>query len=175
MPGVLTVRESGAERRVVFDARAIVGRDSDCNVVLQSRSVSRKHAVLERTANGWTARDLGSANGLYVDGRRISEAPIASGAALRFGDIEATFEGDGAHSPSGERLAQSLDVARARRARPVAVVVTVALAIAALVAATVWSRSCGRAPRAGVAAEAPVSRGCRAVPRASSARSLPRD
>ena len=159
MPGVLTVREAGAERRVVFDARAIVGRDSDCNVVLQSRSVSRKHAILERTADGWTVRDLGSANGLFVEGKRVSEAPLVPGATVRFGDVDATFEADASRTTSAERRAQSLSVAPSRRARPVAVVVTVTLAIAALVAATIWSRSCDHAPRTGSAAAAPVSRG----------------
>lgn len=160
MPGVLTVREAGGERSVAFDARAVVGRDSDCDVVLKSRSVSRKHAIVERMPQGWTVRDLGSANGLFVEGRRVSDASLAPGAALRFGDVEATFGTDGAgHASSAERLAQSLSVVPARRARPVAVFVTVTLAIGVLVAATIWQRYCDHAPQAGTAASAPVSRG----------------
>jgi len=159
MRGVLTVREAGTERRVVFGARAVVGRDADCDIVLQSRSVSRKHAIVERTAAGWTARDLGSANGLFVEGKRVSEASLEPGTSLRFGDVEATFEASASSRSSAERLATSLVVPPARRARPVAVFVAVTLAIAALVAATVWARYCDRAPKAGTAATAPVSRG----------------
>lgn len=148
MPGVLTVREPGGERRVEVHERAVVGRDADCEVVLKGRSVSRKHAVLERTPNGWLVRDLGSANGLFVDGRRVSEAPLAAGASLRFGDVEASFEpGDVSRTTSAERLAASLSIRPARRARPVAVFVILTLGVAALVAATVWSRACDRAPR----------------------------
>jgi pSer/pThr/pTyr-binding forkhead associated (FHA) protein len=159
MPGVLTVREAGAERRVVFDTRAIVGRDPDCTLVLESRSVSRKHAIVERTANGWTVHDLSSANGLFVEGKRVSEAPLAPGTSLRFGDVEATFEGDGpARTTSAERLAASLSVAPARSTRPVAVVVVTSLAVLALVAATVWARYCDHAPKPGTSTSAPAER-----------------
>ena len=147
MPGVLTVREAGNERRIVFDARAVVGRDPDCAVVLQSRSVSRKHAIVERVGDAWVARDLGSANGLFVEGKRVSEAPLASGASLRFGDVEASFDAGGARrTSSAERLAQSLSLVPARKTRPVALVVVVTLSIAALVFATVWTRYCDHAP-----------------------------
>ena len=161
MPGVLTVREAGAERRVVFDARAVVGRDTDCDVVLSSRSVSRKHAIVERSADGWAVRDLGSANGVFVEGKRVSEAPLAPGASLRFGDVEATFDTSGAprRTTSAERLASSLAVPPVRRARPVAVFVVMTLGVAALVGATIWTRYCDGAPKRGAAASAPVSRG----------------
>jgi adenylate cyclase len=156
MPGVLTVHDAGAERRVVVEARAVVGRDADCDVVLSSRSVSRKHAIVERRGEGWVVRDLGSANGLFVEGKRVSEAPLVSGASLRFGDVEATFAPGAQRTTSAERLAQSLSVAPARRARPLALVVVVTLSIAALVAATVWTRYCDGVPRASAPAAAPA-------------------
>jgi pSer/pThr/pTyr-binding forkhead associated (FHA) protein len=157
MPGVLTLRDAGTERRVVVEARAVVGRDPDCDVVLSSRSVSRKHAIVEKRGAVWFARDLGSANGLFVEGKRVSEAPLAPDASLRFGDVEATFASGGAlRTPSAERLAQSLSVAPARRARPVALVVVVTFSIAALVAATVWARYCDGVPRASAPAAAPA-------------------
>ena len=149
MPGVLTVREAGAERRVVFPARAVIGRDTDCDVVLTSRSVSRKHAIVERSGESWVVRDLGSANGLFVEGKRVSEAPVTTGTSLRFGDVEAIFDAGGStRTTSAERLAQSLSVAPARKTRPVAVFVVMTFGVAALVAATVWTRSCDRAPSA---------------------------
>ena len=156
MPGVLTVHDAGAERRVVVEARAVVGRDLDCDVVLSSRSVSRKHAIVEKRGEGWVVRDLGSANGLFVEGKRVSEAPLPSGASLRFGDVEATFAPGAHRTTSAERLAQSLSVAPARRTRPLALVVVVTLSIAALVAATVWARYCDGVPRASALAAAPT-------------------
>ncbi|HVO50274.1 MAG TPA: FHA domain-containing protein [Thermoanaerobaculia bacterium] len=156
MPTVLTVNDAGTEKRIVVEARAVVGRDPDCDVVLSSRSVSRKHAIVERRGEGWVARDLGSANGLFVEGKRVSEAPLASGASIRFGDVEATFTAGAQRTTSAERLAQSLSVAPSRRARPVALVVVVTLSIAALAAATVWSRYCDGASRASAPAAAPA-------------------
>lgn len=157
MPGVLTVHDAGTERRVAVEARAVVGRDPDCDVVLSSRSVSRKHAIVEKRGAAWIARDLGSANGLFVEGKRVSEAALAPGASLRFGDVEASFEAGNAHrTTSAERLAQSLSLAPARRARPVALVVVVTLSIAALVAATVWARYCDGVPHASAPAAAPA-------------------
>jgi pSer/pThr/pTyr-binding forkhead associated (FHA) protein len=147
MPGVLTVREGGAERRVVVAGRAVVGRDPDCDVVLESRSVSRRHAIVERAGEAWLVRDLGSANGLFVEGRRVSEAPLGNGTALRFGDVEATFDAGGDSRPSSaQRRARSPSAAGALRTRPVAVFVVMTIGVATLVAATIWNRSCNRAP-----------------------------
>jgi len=156
MPAVLTVNDAGAERRIVLEARAVVGRDPDCDVVLSSRSVSRKHAIVEKRGESWVARDLGSANGLFVEGKRVAEAALAPGASLRFGDVEATFAPGAQPTPSAERLAQSLSVAPSRRARPLALGVVVKLSIAALVAATVWARYCDGVPRAASPAAAPA-------------------
>ncbi len=146
MPAVLTVREAGTERRVVFDTRAVVGRDPDCDVVLSSRSVSRKHAIVERRGEGWVARDLGSANGLFVEGRRVAELPLENGASLRFGDVEAVFDTGPSRTSSAERLASSLSVAPARRTRSGVLVVVTTLSVAALVAATIWARYCDGTP-----------------------------
>ena len=158
MPAVLTVREAGTERRIVFDARAVVGRDADCDVVLSSRSVSRRHAIVERRGEAWIARDLGSANGLFVEGKRVAELPLESGTSLRFGDVEAVFDpGDARRTTSAERLA-SLSIPPARRARPGALALVVTLAIAALVAATIWTRSCDGPARPAPPAAAPDRR-----------------
>ncbi len=159
MPAVLTVREAGTERRIVFDARAVVGRDPDCDVVLSSRSVSRKHAIVERRGEAWIARDLGSANGLFVEGKRVAELPLESGTSLRFGDVEAVFDADHVRrATSAERRAQSLSVAPARKTRSGALAAVVTLSIAALVAATIWARYCDGAARAAPpAAAAPRS------------------
>jgi pSer/pThr/pTyr-binding forkhead associated (FHA) protein len=155
MPAVLTVREAGAERRVVFESRAVVGRDPDCDVVLSSRSVSRRHAMVERDAGGWVVRDLGSANGVFVEGKRLAHAVLASGASLRFGDVEAAFEDSGVpRTSSAERLAKSLSVKPARTTRTAALVAAATLSIVALVAATVWTRFCDHG-RASAPAAAP--------------------
>jgi pSer/pThr/pTyr-binding forkhead associated (FHA) protein len=150
MPGVLTVHEEGEARRHVFEQQAVVGRDADCDVPLASRSVSRRHALLEKTASGWSLRDLASANGTFLGGARVTEAPLTSGAALRFGEVEALFEVVAKETSSAERLISSLSIplsiAPARKARPVAVFVVTTAGVFLLAAATIWARYCDRSP-----------------------------
>jgi pSer/pThr/pTyr-binding forkhead associated (FHA) protein len=146
MAGVLNVRDEGAARQYVFEQQAVVGRDSDCDVRLASRSVSRRHAIVEKTPGGWLVRDLGSANGTSVDGARVNEAPLANGAAVRFGDVDAVFESEARHTSSAERLLSSLSVVPARKARPVAVFLVTTAGVVLLAAATIWARYCDRSP-----------------------------
>ena len=55
-----------------------IGRLADCDLRLVNEYVSRSHAVVEPTPRGWTVRDLGSANGTLIDGRRITGPVILS-------------------------------------------------------------------------------------------------
>lgn len=53
-----------------------IGRDPMSDIVLNDPEVSRYHAQLVETANGYEIHDMGSTNGTYVSGTRISEAPV---------------------------------------------------------------------------------------------------
>jgi hypothetical protein len=57
----------------------VLGRSSACHIVIDQGLVSRRHAMLEVTANGATVRDLGSINGVLVNGERISDKPHTLG------------------------------------------------------------------------------------------------
>lgn len=59
-----------------------IGRATDNQVILYSAVVSRHHVELRRRGSAWEVVNLG-ANGTYLDGKRISEAPIADGALIR--------------------------------------------------------------------------------------------
>jgi pSer/pThr/pTyr-binding forkhead associated (FHA) protein len=159
MPGVLTISEEGEARRHVFEQQAVVGRDPDCDVSLASRSVSRRHALLEKTTDGWSLRDLGSANGTFLGEARVKEVPLSTGAALRFGEVEALFEVEAKETSSAERLISSLSIPPVRKARPVAVFVVTTVGVLLLAAATIWARYCDRAPAkaSARAAAAPVT------------------
>jgi pSer/pThr/pTyr-binding forkhead associated (FHA) protein len=50
---------------------SVIGRSEDCDVVLESRSVSRRHAELKLKREGMTIKDLGSRNGTLVNGKLI--------------------------------------------------------------------------------------------------------
>ncbi len=63
-----------------------VGRDKGNDLAIPEASTSRKHAVIEATPVGWVVRDLGSSNGTWRNGTRITgTAPIEAGDAIVFG------------------------------------------------------------------------------------------
>ncbi|WP_062214198.1 DUF1707 and FHA domain-containing protein [Streptomyces sp. NBRC 109706] len=65
-----------------------IGRASGSGLRLNDASVSRYHAQLRGTAAGWTLRDLGSANGTWVNGRRVVDTiPVRAGDQVRFGAV----------------------------------------------------------------------------------------
>jgi hypothetical protein len=79
--------------RYVIERRAVVlGRSRDCDIVLDDRSVSRRHAELVRHGDGFLLRDLDSTNGSSVNGKRIREAAVEPGDAITVGTVALTFE-----------------------------------------------------------------------------------
>lgn len=51
----------------------IIGREGDCDIVLSSRQVSRNHARIRRSGGRHILEDLGSKNGTFVNGRKLTE------------------------------------------------------------------------------------------------------
>ena len=66
----------------------VLGRDPSCDVVLNDSKCSRRHAVLEEVPEGIVVRDEGSANGIYVNRRRVEKANLKPGDTLRLGDVQ---------------------------------------------------------------------------------------
>ena len=64
-----------------------IGRSPGCSLTLGDETVSRWHAELRRTPDGWEVHDLGSLNGTRVNGWRVTRAPLAPGDELRLGDV----------------------------------------------------------------------------------------
>jgi Protein of unknown function (DUF3662)/FHA domain len=75
------------DRRYVLDAaRSTVGRSRDADCVLRDPNVSRHHAELRRSPSGdWTIADLGSTNGIKVNGRRVGSTRLKSGDKVTLG------------------------------------------------------------------------------------------
>ena len=63
----------------------LLGRRDDADVTIRDDGVSRRHATIRVEGEGALVADLGSANGLFVDGRRVPEAHIRDGARLQVG------------------------------------------------------------------------------------------
>src|SRR5712691_3136375 len=70
-----------------------IGRADYNDLVVPDESVSTQHAKLQRREGVWILVDLGSTNGTFADGERVSgDAALAPGMLVRFGDIQLAFE-----------------------------------------------------------------------------------
>jgi hypothetical protein len=70
----------------------VVGRSSDCDVVLDDRTVSRTHLALHYDGTTWEARDLASTNGTFLGGRKIGRAEARPGDVMTLGSALVEFE-----------------------------------------------------------------------------------
>jgi hypothetical protein len=81
------------KRMVVGAEGATIGRSRDCDVVLADGNVSRHHAEVRPRGDGWMIADLGSTNGVTVNGTRIEQARLLrAGDRIEVGTTQLTFE-----------------------------------------------------------------------------------
>lgn len=94
MPRVLiTVPEKNAQPyRFSLDRKVVsLGRGSDNDIVIDSGSVSGKHAEMHRVEGGYELADLGSTNGIKCDGSRQQKVALRSGMTVKLGDVAFDF------------------------------------------------------------------------------------
>lgn len=76
--------------------RTVIGRGRGADIVLAEPTISREHAVVGRSPEGWYVEDLGSTNGSYANGGRIERHLLKPGDEIVLGRlvIEVTLPGD---------------------------------------------------------------------------------
>ncbi|HOJ68374.1 MAG TPA: HD domain-containing protein [Candidatus Hydrogenedentes bacterium] len=74
-----------------FEDEITIGRAPDNIIQLDDMQVSRKHAKIIRTQNGFLIRDLGSGNGTFVRNRRVSECMLENGDIIQIGRQQLKF------------------------------------------------------------------------------------
>ena len=101
----VSVRPLGAIVRVL-DARArptkfrlasgvcVLGAGADCDIVIDDKTVSRRHAELELSPEGVKVTDLESRNGTFYLGQRIEKMSLSLGGRLKLGAVEVALEAD---------------------------------------------------------------------------------
>ena len=72
-PGTI-VMPSG-DRIELSDGRNLIGRLSDCRIVITDGNTSRHHAEIHRSGSGFVINDLGSTNGTFLNGERLTDRP----------------------------------------------------------------------------------------------------
>jgi hypothetical protein len=73
----------------------VIGRSRECDVVLSDQNVSRKHAEVRPSGGKWIVKDLGSTNGVKVNGRRITgPQSLRPGDTIELGTSTIDFDED---------------------------------------------------------------------------------
>lgn len=121
-PEVAAIVERAARLREAANARAVfevehrnlaalaqdqqritLGRDHRNDLAFPSRLVSRYHAVVEWVGDRYAIRDLGSSNGTYVNGQRVTRAPLEDGDEVWVADERFIFDRRQIHRPADRR------------------------------------------------------------------------
>lgn len=96
-------------RHALQGSSVSIGRASDCSIPIKDRYLSRKHAEFVAVGGTWLLKDLGSANGTYVNGTRVSDdVPLKPGDRIRLGDTEIVF---GTSEPTSDKFRAISDTA----------------------------------------------------------------
>ena len=86
--------EAEGTRFTISPTGAVIGRSSSCDVVLANPDVSRQHAQIAfDDVEGWIVEDLGSTNGVIVNGGRVaSSLRLSNGDQIKLGPVSGRFE-----------------------------------------------------------------------------------
>jgi pSer/pThr/pTyr-binding forkhead associated (FHA) protein len=89
----------------------VIGRAPECDISVPADEMSRRHAILKPTPDGLTVEDLGSANGTYINDKRVQQGFLAPGDELRLDAVRFILV-----APGMEKPAAAMEAAPARRA-----------------------------------------------------------
>ena len=81
----------------------VIGRQQDCDISVPSEEISRRHAQVKPTADGLMVEDLGSANGTYINGKRVQTGLMRPGEELRLDTIRFLLVAPGMEMPANQR------------------------------------------------------------------------
>jgi pSer/pThr/pTyr-binding forkhead associated (FHA) protein len=78
--------------RFQLDRQSVsIGRGSENDIIVEDTSVSVSHAAMERIEGGYQLRDLGSTNGIKLDGKKSEIIPLRHGLSVKVGDVAFDF------------------------------------------------------------------------------------
>jgi hypothetical protein len=90
----LIVSDGRSERALLLVANIVVGRDPMCEISGDDSLLSRRHAEFVVGGAQVLVRDLGSRNGVYVNGLKVAEKPLCSNDLVRIGHLELRYVED---------------------------------------------------------------------------------
>jgi len=96
-------------------ARTVIGKGSECDLVLNEPSMSRRHAVIENTSDGLFLRDLGSVNGTFVNGTSVRDTVLRPGDQLAFDQNRFLIEAPGYQTASDDETSIPITTTQVQR------------------------------------------------------------
>lgn len=85
----------GKTKRPLHGLPCVIGRSAACDVVLDDPSISNRHALISLTAGGeLVVKDLGSTNGITVNGAKTSQVALTLPCELQLGNVAMVLSGD---------------------------------------------------------------------------------
>jgi sulfur carrier protein ThiS len=90
----LVIRSGGGRTGEVFAierSETTIGRSPDCDIFLDDVTVSRRHAAVRQSGQGFAIEDLGSLNGTFLNRSRIERGPLDNGDEVQIGKYRLIF------------------------------------------------------------------------------------
>ncbi|MGH9385092.1 MAG: FHA domain-containing protein [Vicinamibacterales bacterium] len=87
----LVVNDGRSEREVLLVGPIVIGRDPSCHISDLDPLLSRRHAEFVPRPSGLLVRDLGSRNGILVNGAKVPERLLASGDVVQLGHLQLRY------------------------------------------------------------------------------------
>ncbi len=109
---VLTIYELGENRQAELNPEGtIIGRSPRCDVVIDSKDVSREHARVYQDPFGrWIFEDLGSSNGMFVNGKRVDACAVLPGEPVVIGPASLSVSGPSDHQVEADASVQATNI-----------------------------------------------------------------
>lgn len=96
---VITLPDGSSVTHDLSEDSTTIGRVADNTIQIDDASVSSHHAQIVCEGGVWSLVDTDSTNGTFFNGERVTRVELADGSMVRFGGIDALFEGNGGSHP----------------------------------------------------------------------------
>lgn len=101
MPSIKLVSDDGESIDLpVLKDTITIGRGKDNDIILQDSTVSRSHAQIRRADNTFTVKDMGSHNGIKVNGKQVKKAILRNKDVIEIGNHKLIFQTGEKDEPS---------------------------------------------------------------------------
>jgi len=89
---LLVLRGAGIGGRYLLDASETkIGRDINNEICLDDITVSRSHAIISKSSDGYSVKDLGSLNGTYLNAVSVRDSKVSNGDEIQVGKYHLTL------------------------------------------------------------------------------------